>query len=116
MFIRSIGGAAAAIGLLLVSASHSQTVVPSARPDPLDAKAEVAPMMYTSTLGRYRPTGDVKVGSWREANDTVTRIGGWRAYAREANQPEMPAAAPAVQSAAPATTPPPGHLCRHEPK
>jgi hypothetical protein len=30
------------------------------------------------------------VGSWREANDTVNRIGGWRAYAREAKQPQSP--------------------------
>lgn len=104
MFFRALSGAAAVGGLLLVSASHAQPVASPVRPDPLDAKAEVAPVTYTSPLSRYRPAGDVKVGSWRAANDTVTRIGGWRAYTREAHQPE---AVPAVRPAAPASAPVP---------
>ena len=44
--------------------------------DPLDAQAAVAPAVHASSLARYKPAGDLSVGSWREANDTVARIGG----------------------------------------
>jgi hypothetical protein len=58
------------------------------RPDPLDARASVPPATHVSAFQRYRAHRDAPVGSWRDANDTVTRIGGWRAYAREAAAPE----------------------------
>lgn len=79
--------------------------------DPLQADAAVPPVVYSSPLARYRMAGDVEVGSWTEVNETVTRIGGWRTYAREASQPEAPASVPAA-GAAPAASPPaaaPGH-------
>ena len=52
---------------------------------------------YVSVFARYKPYRDEKTGSWREANDSVERIGGWRIYAKEAQQPD---------SAAPATPDP----------
>lgn len=61
---------------------------PAARPDPLDAKASVPRLTYSSPFSRFRGLGDDKPVSWREANDAVARIGGWRVYAREAQQPE----------------------------
>jgi len=67
-----------------------QVNLPLPRPDPLDARAAVPPLVHASALALYRRLGEVPVGSWREANDAVTRIGGWRAYTREANQPEAP--------------------------
>ncbi len=48
----------------------------------------------------YQPFADQPVGGWRQLNDTVGAIGGWRAYAREAAG-EAPAAAPAPSTAAP---------------
>lgn len=52
--------------------------------DPLDAKAAVASPAYRSAFVGYRATADEpKPLSWREANDLVLRIGGWRAYQRE---------------------------------
>lgn len=47
---------------------------------------------YRSAFEGYRPFAEEKVASWKEANDTVGRIGGWRAYARQAQEPK--AAAP----------------------
>jgi Cu(I)/Ag(I) efflux system periplasmic protein CusF len=95
------GLAFAALALLAAAAPvHGQNPAAAPRPDPLDAGAPVPPVIHIPTLASYRRAGEVAVGSWREANDTVTRIGGWRAYAREANQPEAPAAAPAAQPAA----------------
>jgi len=40
-------------------------------------------LSYTSSLSKYQVYKDEPVQSWREANDRVGRIGGWRAYARE---------------------------------
>ena len=40
-------------------------------------------LQYTSTLSTYQGYADEPVQSWREANDRVERIGGWKAYAKE---------------------------------
>lgn len=40
-------------------------------------------LSYHSPLGAYRPFTEESVIPWRDANDTVARIGGWREYARE---------------------------------
>jgi len=114
----------AALAMLAASAPvHGQAEVAVPRPDPLQASAPVPPVVYRPVLASYRRAGELSVGSWREANDTVTRIGGWRAYTREANQPEVPATAPsgsagaaAAQPAAPAPPSLPGHHGRHESK
>jgi hypothetical protein len=78
---------------------------PTARPDPLDAKASVPALSYRSSFSRYRGLGDDKSVTWREANDAVGRIGGWRVYAREAQQPEStPSATDAATSPKPGGT------------
>ena len=76
---------------------------PTARPDPLDAKASVPALSYRSSFSRFRGLADDKPVTWREANDAVARIGGWRVYAREAQQP---ASTPSATDAA--TSPKPG--------
>lgn len=95
MFVRSVRGSVAALGLLAAAAVQAQSVAPSSRPDPLDPKADVPPAAHRSSFGGYRPAADAGVGSWKQANDTVARIGGWRAYAREAGQADAPASGPA---------------------
>ena len=80
----------------------SPTAAAATRPDPLDAKASVPGLTYRSPFARFRSLGDDKPISWREANDAVARIGGWRVYAREAQQPE---AAPSGADAPTATKP-----------
>jgi hypothetical protein len=49
---------------------------------------------FTSSFANYHPFTEQPVLPWREANDTVRQIGGWRAYAKEVLQPE-PTATPA---------------------
>lgn len=78
-----------------------------ARPDPVDAHADVPPVAYRSAFSGYQPLADGKVG-WKEANDEVGRIGGWRTYAREANAPEP-------SSSAPGPNPPQGAAGKPEP-
>ena len=43
---------------------------------------------YTSPIADYLPFVDEKVSAWKAANDKVGQIGGWRAYAKEAQQPD----------------------------
>lgn len=68
-------------------------------------------LKFDSTLSRYKAMTDQKLGSWREANDTVTRIGGWRTYLKQAQEPDAkaPISAPAPVAppvpVAPATHP-----------
>ena len=67
-------------------------------------------MAYQSALKGYRPNTEAAVGSWKDANDTVHQAGGWRAYAKEAQQPidavaPKPAATAASAPAKPAARP-----------
>jgi hypothetical protein len=87
--------AVAAVGLLLLSAAQAQATPAARSHDPLDAKATVPPVVHRSSLAGYRAGGETQPVPWKQANDTVTRIGGWRAYAREATAAEVPASAPA---------------------
>ncbi len=75
-------------------------------------------LTYRSTFDTYQRFTDEKVGSWRDANDTVGRIGGWRAYAKEGREatpqgsPTPPGAgAPSSPARAPSssTNPHEGH-------
>lgn len=91
-----------------------------ATPAQSDGLASPVELTYRSSFEKYQHFTDEKVGSWRDANDTVGRIGGWRAYAKEGQQaepqgssspastvtPSSPARAPA---AAPAANPHEGH-------
>jgi hypothetical protein len=94
-----------ASALLAVSATQAQSqtqtqnlAAPTAgRADPMNAQAEVPAVMHQSAFATFRAVGDGQVGNWQEANRTVARIGGWRAYAREA---AVPVPAPAVRSPA----------------
>lgn len=90
--------------LTLMSAVSAQSPKPSA--DPLEPQATVPRSTHASSLAQYRRMTDEKVGSWREANDNVGRIGGWRTYLREAQQPDAPASAPMAK---PASEMPAGH-------
>ena len=90
---------------LLVATQAQAQSSSTPRPDPLDPKAQVPSVRYESAFAKFRRIGDDKPVAWREANDAVARIGGWRVYAREAQQPEPAAAAKqAAPSAAPAST------------
>lgn len=68
--------------------AQAQNPAKVSRPDPLDPKASVPALGYASSFAEYRRLSDEKLISWRDANDTVNRIGGWRVYAREAQQPD----------------------------
>ena len=91
LFRRRIPSALSSVLLTVWLTAHAQPAAAAGRPDPLDPQADVPASSYVSSLAQYRRMGDPKALSWREANDTVARIGGWRAYAREAQQSAPPA-------------------------
>jgi hypothetical protein len=84
--------ALAPLGVLAQSAMPAQPPASSAAPA----------LEYRSTFEGYKRFDDVKVQPWRDSNTTVGQIGGWRAYAKEAQEP----AASAPGSATPASTDP----------
>ena len=52
-------------------------------------------LSYESVFKDYQAFSDEKITPWKEANDTVGQIGGWRTYARQAREPASAAATPA---------------------
>lgn len=73
---------------LLMPAAFAQGMSAMATPAPMAATPAATSLQFNSTFSGYRVYTDQPVGSWREANDNVGRIGGWRAYAKEAAQAE----------------------------
>ena len=98
--------AALAVQAQSPASPKAASAAPVPRPDPLDAKASVPAPSRESSFARYRRLSDDKAISWREANDTVTRIGGWRVYAREAQEPASSAPAASTSTAVPTSKPP----------
>ncbi|TXH59059.1 MAG: hypothetical protein E6Q93_09605 [Burkholderiaceae bacterium] len=91
--------------LLLAGTAMAQPAADAAQPS-LPSK-----LQYVSPLRAYKPYADQPVESWREANDRVGRIGGWRAYAKEAQmgQPAKDAPQDPVKAPTPAADPHAGH-------
>jgi hypothetical protein len=95
--------------LPVVAASFMGTAVAQTLPDTATRGAQgtvVAPPSYRSPLEGYRPYVDESVTSWKEANENVGRIGGWREYARESQQAAPGSPSP---SAPPTRAPQGGH-------
>ncbi|WP_068324032.1 hypothetical protein [Polynucleobacter yangtzensis] len=47
------------------------------------------PLQYKSVFEGYQPYSEEEVISWKQANATVEKIGGWKAYAKEASQSDQ---------------------------
>ncbi len=74
--------------LSLLTLSLWATTAALAQTAPTGQKAQTAPDKFQSALTGYKPYTEEKTGNWKEANETTARIGGWRAYAKEAAQTE----------------------------
>ena len=55
-----------------------------------------SPLEFRSAFEGYKPYTEEKTIDWKQANDNVGKIGGWREYAREASQPETAATPGAI--------------------
>lgn len=93
----------AALALLALCLGPSLAAAPdrtAPAPGPDQAQAPVPGLAYRSALQAYRPWREQAPGNWRQLNDEVTRIGGWRSYLREVNQ------TPTLHAPSPSFTPP----------
>ena len=83
-------------------------------PDPLDAQAATPALHYQSPLKAYQGFTEQPLHDWREANDLVGRIGGWRTYAQEPYAQETETqATPAQQPAERLSKPMEAHHGHH---
>ena len=73
---------------------------PSPAATPAPAATSSAPE-FRSAFDSYQPYTEEKTINWKEANDLTGRIGGWRAYAKEAQQPAGDSAPAAAKPADP---------------
>ena len=81
--------AAAALGAILGSSASAQPTAVT----PTSASSEKS-VDSPSVFDGYKPYTDEPLGNWKAANDNVGQIGGWREYAKQAQQSDnMPAAA-----------------------
>ena len=86
--------------VLFLGAAFAQAPADTAAPK----SSPLTTLQYSSPIGAYQGYADQPVQSWREANDRVGRIGGWRAYAKEIKTGD-----PAPDKGAPASDPHSGH-------
>lgn len=75
----------AALGSMAALAVSAQPAPQAPAPADLGPQTQTVP--YRSSLGNYQPFADEKVLPWKQVNDTAGKIGGWRAYARQAHEP-----------------------------
>lgn len=53
----------------------------------VNASAQISSPHFRSAFEAYRAFAPEPLLPWKETNDTVGKIGGWRAYAKEASGP-----------------------------
>ena len=86
--------------------AHAQN---SVKVDGVERQTPVQRLMFHSVLTQYKPYTEEKASAWKAANDEVARIGGWRTYLKEAQEPESvePPVKPTTSPTAPVspTTP-----------
>lgn len=79
-----------ALFVLPALAQVTPTPIEPALPSPAGTAtnpAATAALPYASAFEGYQAFSDEKPRPWKESNATVERIGGWRAYAKEAAEP-----------------------------
>lgn len=70
----------------IAHAQASPANAPSTSSSPPAAMTREAPATYRSAFEGYKPYTDEKIIDWKQANDNTGKIGGWREYAKEAQQ------------------------------
>lgn len=99
------------------AASPAASAAQSKRGDPADSKAQVPSALYASPLRTYQAYAEPQIAPWRDTNELVRQRGGWRAYAREAREPDAARpAAPAASQPVPAAQPASGGHSGHQMK
>lgn len=88
MIARTITWLLSAGLLLSASMAHAQPTFGAVTTAPKTITSEESSFQYQSAFTHYHSFNEQPVLPWRETNDTVGKIGGWRFYAREGQQPD----------------------------
>lgn len=88
MEVRTITWLLSAGLLLNASMAHAQPTFGAVATAPKTIASEETPFQYQSAFSHYLLFNEQPVLPWRETNETVGKIGGWRFYAREGKQPD----------------------------
>ena len=59
---------------------------------------------FQSTFSDYVPYSEQTITSWRQANDKVGEIVGWKTYVREARLPNLPAPSLGLEQSPPVSS------------
>lgn len=73
---------------LIVSLAQTQPTSGAVATAPDNTASVGASFQYHSVFAQYQLFNEQQVLPWKNSNDTVGKIGGWRFYAREASQPD----------------------------
>lgn len=82
-------------GVALTTSAFGQTTRPK------NDTGETMAIPHPSAFEGYRAFSDEPVPSWKAANDTAARIGGWREYAKQAQRREGTPSRPVEPDAKP---------------
>ena len=81
-------GAMAALGTLPATAQVDTTPLTTRAAPSSSSQLPNAALSYRSAFEGYLTFRDEKPLPWKDTNNTVEQIGGWRAYAKEAPEPK----------------------------
>jgi hypothetical protein len=84
--VTSVVTTTTALTFCSVSAVNAQVVTEPRLPQSTTEQS----VQFKSSFSGYVPYSEQSIESWREANDRVGEIGGWRAYAKEAHRTRAP--------------------------
>lgn len=87
------------------SLAHAQSLAVEQSAAPQSTASATYPFFYRSVFTHYQLFKEQPVFPWRDANDQVGTIGGWRFYAREAERPDAEEASTEPNSADQVTAP-----------
>ena len=93
---------ATSVAILVVSITKAQPVVGS-ESSQNTVTPEVTVVQYRSAFSDYVPYSEQEIVSWRQANDLVGEIGGWRTYAKESQVKDSHTVEPQLNPASPSS-------------
>jgi len=95
MYIKSLKSYQLTAALLFSCLQLGSTFAQSEIKPDVSKAAKPVELVYQSSFQNYQRYSASPIQSWKQSNDTVKDIGGWRAYAKEITQ---------EQNAKPSTT------------
>ena len=90
MYIKSLKSHQLAVAVLFSCLQLSSAFAQSAIKPEVSKVEKPVELVYQSSFQNYQRYSASPIQSWKQSNDTVKDIGGWRAYAKEITQEQNP--------------------------